>query len=179
MRYPIGRVLQKAVATVKRGSRRELISHFCRMLQVMEEPNWRLQQENDPDLQPVLHWLKRWGRPPWDDITGLSIATKGLWAKFYLLRLKEGVLQRAWKDPSMGGDRWQVVVPSRLKRGVLEACHGSTGTGHFDVTKTLRCLRQSFYLGLQRMDVEDFCHSCDACSSHKGPLDQSRAHLKQ
>ncbi|KAG7468735.1 Retrovirus-related Pol poly from transposon [Solea senegalensis] len=40
-------------------------------------------------------------------------------------------------------------------------------------------LSQSYYLGLQRRDVEDFCRSCDACSSHKGPLDQSRAQLQQ
>lgn len=65
------------------------------MLWVLYAPNRREQQENDPDLQPVLQWLECGGRPSWDDITVLTTATKGLWAKFDSLRLKEGVLQQA------------------------------------------------------------------------------------
>ncbi|KAG7517886.1 hypothetical protein JOB18_018680 [Solea senegalensis] len=75
----------------------------CRMLQVVDTPDWRTQQENDPDLQPVLQWLEVGQRPPWSDIMGLSIAAKSLWAKFEALRLKEGVLQRAWRDQCQRG----------------------------------------------------------------------------
>ncbi|CAI5690254.1 unnamed protein product [Oreochromis niloticus] len=151
----------------------------CRALLVVDAAEWRARQEQDTDLLPVLQWLEREERPLWDEVTGFSICTRGLWAKFTALRLKEGVLERAWKDPATGEERWQVVVPRSLRSAVLEACHGSTGSGHFGVSKTLRRLRQGYYWGQQRRDVEDFCRSCDACSSHKGPQDQSRAQLQQ
>lgn len=64
-----------------------------------------------------------------------------------------------------------------LRTTVLEACHGGTGSGHFGVTKTLHRLWQSYYWGLQRRDMEDFC--CEACASYKRPLDQSCVQLQQ
>ncbi|XP_030595635.1 uncharacterized protein K02A2.6-like, partial [Archocentrus centrarchus] len=151
----------------------------CRALLVVDMAEWRAQQEQDTDLLPVLRWLENEQRPNWDEVTGLSIATKGLWAKFNALRLDKGVLQRGWKDPATGEERWQVVVPKSLRPAVLEACHGSRGAGHFGVSKTLRRLRQGYYWGQQRRDVEGFCRSCDSCAAHKGPLDQSRAQLQQ
>ncbi|KAL7868740.1 hypothetical protein SRHO_G00101240 [Serrasalmus rhombeus] len=93
--------------------------------------------------------------------------------------LKDGVLQRAWKEPATGEERWQVVVPRTLRESVLKVCHGSAGTGHFGVSKTLRRVRQSFYWGQVRRDVEDFCRRCDLCTAHKGPPDQSCAQLQQ
>lgn len=42
----------------------------------------------------------------------------------------------------------------------------------FQVPKTLRRLRQRFFWGQHRRDVEDFCHRCDACAAYKGPLEQ-------
>ncbi len=47
------------------------------------------------------------------------------------------------------------------------------------MSKTLHCLRQVFYWGQHRRDVEDFCHRCVACAAYKGPLDQSHAELLQ
>lgn len=135
--------------------------------------------ERSTDLRPVLRWLEAQQRPDWGDITGCSLGTKGLWSKFNTLRLSEGVLQRAWKEPATGEDRWQVIVPKMLKEAVLTACHGSTGSGHFGVSKTLRRLRQGFYWGQHRRDMEDFCRRCDACAAYKGPLDQSHAKLQQ
>lgn len=129
----------------------------CRALRVVDAPEWQLRQEQDDDLRPVLSWLEVQQRPEWGDIAGCSLATKGLWSKFNTLQLSEGVLQRAWKEPATGKDRWQVIVPKALREAVLTACHGSVGTGHFGVPKTLRRLCQGFYWGQHRGDVEDFC----------------------
>ena len=73
------------------------------------------------------------------------------------MELQEGVLKRCWREPAAGEPRWQVVVPKDLRNKVLEAHHGSPGVGHFGVTKTLRRLRQAFYWGQSRRDVEDYC----------------------
>ncbi|KAF7645993.1 hypothetical protein LDENG_00195090 [Lucifuga dentata] len=36
-----------------------------------------------------------------------------------------GVLQRVWKEPATGEERWQVVVPKDLQETVLKAMHGA------------------------------------------------------
>uniref|UniRef100_A0A673NE13 Gypsy retrotransposon integrase-like protein 1 n=1 Tax=Sinocyclocheilus rhinocerous TaxID=307959 RepID=A0A673NE13_9TELE len=161
------------------GQENQAAQLACGALTVVDAPEWQLQQEQDDDLRPVLRWLGAKQRPEWGDIAGCSVATKGLWSKFNTLRLSEGVLQRAWKEPATGEDRWQVVVPKAMREAVLTACHGSTGTCHFGVSKTLRRLRQGFYWGQHRRDVEDFCRRCDACAAYKGPLDRSHAELQQ
>ncbi|MGH0120359.1 UNVERIFIED_CONTAM: hypothetical protein FKN15_067744 [Acipenser sinensis] len=66
-----------------------------------------------------------------------------------------------------------------MRQEVLEAHHGTPGTGHFGVTKTLWQLRQSFYWGQCRRDVEDHCRRCDICTARKGPQDRSHAPLQQ
>ncbi|KAL7841639.1 hypothetical protein SRHO_G00253300 [Serrasalmus rhombeus] len=152
---------------------------LCRVTQVVYPPEWREHQERDSDLQPVLRRVESGQKPQWSEIAGYSPAAKGLFEKFLALRVKDGVLQRAWKEPATGEERWQVVVPRTLRESVLKVCHGSAGTGHFGVSKTLRRVRQSFYWGQVRRDVEDFCRRCDLCTAHKGPPDQSRAQLQQ
>lgn len=151
----------------------------CKVVQIVDPLEWSAQQEQDADLQPVLRWVESGQKPQWNEVAGCSLATKGLWEKFGALRVKEGVLQRAWKVPATGEERWQVVVPKALRESVLKACHGTAGAGHFGVSKTLRRLRQGFYWGQIRRDVEDFCRRCDLCTAHKGPPDQSRAQLQQ
>ncbi|KAJ8385345.1 hypothetical protein AAFF_G00189660 [Aldrovandia affinis] len=87
----------------------------CRELQMVDAAEWRRQQEQDTDLQPVLQWVEVQQRPLVDEVAVLSKATKGLWAAFESLRLCDCVLQRAWKEPATGEEKWQVVVPKGLK----------------------------------------------------------------
>ncbi|KAJ8361690.1 hypothetical protein AAFF_G00432020 [Aldrovandia affinis] len=98
---------------------------------MVDAAEWRRQQEQDTDLQPVLQWLEVQQRPLVDEVAVLSKATKGLWAAFESLRLCDCVLQRAWKEPATGEEKWQVVVPKGLKESVLKAMHGAAGSGHF------------------------------------------------
>uniref|UniRef100_A0AAV2K6I4 Gypsy retrotransposon integrase-like protein 1 n=1 Tax=Knipowitschia caucasica TaxID=637954 RepID=A0AAV2K6I4_KNICA len=152
---------------------------ICEVAELHDPLEWRAQQELDPDLQPVLQWVESGQRPQWSEVAGFSLATKGLFEKFTTLRIKDRVLQRAWKEPATGEERWQTVVPRALRDPVLKACHGTPGAGHFGVSKTLRRLRQGFYWGQLRRDVEDFCRRCDLCAAYKGPPGQSRAELQQ
>ncbi|XP_064856568.1 uncharacterized protein LOC135559697 [Oncorhynchus nerka] len=109
-------------ATVCRAS-----GPVCCELQTVDVAEWRQQQGRDTDLQPVLQWVEAQVRPPWEEVTALSLATKGLWSKFERLRLADGVLQRAWKESATGEERWQVVVPKALREAVLQSTHGGWG----------------------------------------------------
>jgi len=70
--------------------------------------------------------------------------------------LSQGMLQRAWKEPATGEEKWQMVVPKDLRDAVLEAMHGATRSGHFGVSKTLRRFRKGFYWDQCKRDVKDF-----------------------
>jgi len=158
---------------------RRLEEFVCRELQTVDLAEWKQHQEQDADLQPALRWLEAQRRPPWEEVAVFSKATKGLWSQFGSLRLSQGVLQRAWKEPATGEEKWQMVVPKDLRDAVLEAMHGAAGSGHFGVSKTLRRLRKGFYWGQCRRDVEDFCRRCDPCMARKGPPGRSHAPLQQ
>ena len=151
---------------------------FCGLVQSVGADEWRREQEQDADLQPVLERVEAHERPSWEEVGPLSRQTKGLWSKFDELRVHQGVLQRAWVSPE-GGETWQVVVPRSMQQVVLEAMHGTPGSGHFGATKTLRRLRQGYYWGNYQRDVTDFCRRCDPCTARKGPTGRSQAPLQQ
>lgn len=77
----------------------------CKVVEVDNPPDWRAQQEQDPDLQLVLQWVESGQKPLWDEVAGCLLATKGLFEKFGTLRVKDGMLQRAWKEPAIGEER--------------------------------------------------------------------------
>ncbi|GFW34934.1 retrovirus-related Pol polyprotein from transposon 297 [Trichonephila clavipes] len=73
--------------------------------------------------------------------------------------------------------RWQLVLPRSRIPEVLKELHGSPTGGHFGVMKTLHRVRERFFWGKVRADVEQWCKSCDACSARKGPKIRSRGKL--
>ena len=78
---------------------------LCRELQARDVAEWRQQQEQDNDLQPVLLWVEAQQQPLWKEVAVLSTMTKGLWSKFGALRLHEGVLLWEWKELATGEER--------------------------------------------------------------------------
>ncbi|GFX75971.1 retrovirus-related Pol polyprotein from transposon 412 [Trichonephila clavipes] len=63
----------------------------------------------------------------------------------------------------------EFVESSSNKPKVLKELHGSPTGGHFGVMKTLHRVRERFFWGKVRADVEQWCKSCDACAaSRKG-----------
>lgn len=151
----------------------------CQVVLPAETAGWRELQVEDPDLREVRKWVEDGRRPDWEEVVRLSATVRGLWSLWPGVAVHDGVLQRAWLDPASGVTRWQVVVPEGYREEVVAAHHGAQGVGHFGATKTLHRLRQAFYWGRCRRDVEDFCRRCDPCTARKGPQDQSRAPLQQ
>uniref|UniRef100_A0A674E9Q2 Gypsy retrotransposon integrase-like protein 1 n=1 Tax=Salmo trutta TaxID=8032 RepID=A0A674E9Q2_SALTR len=75
-----------------------------------------------------------------------------------------------------GGRWWSQKHCGRLCSRVLM---GGWGLDTLGSQKTLRRLRQGFYWGQHRRDVEDFCRRCDNCTARKGPPGRSHAQLQQ
>ncbi|GFX60895.1 gypsy retrotransposon integrase-like protein 1 [Trichonephila clavipes] len=117
-------------------------------------------------------------KPSWQDISAYSPTTPTqYWALWNSLHLRNGVLYRKFESEDGKTFRWQLVLPRSRIPEVLKELHGSPTGGHFGVMKTLHRVRERFFWGKVRADVEQWCKSCDACSARKGPKIRSRGKL--
>ena len=70
-----------------------------------------------------------------------------------------------------GKVRYLLWIPEALRTDVLFACHDHLlSGGHLGVQKTFARLRQRYYWTGMFRSVENWCKSCDACSSRKDPV---------
>ena len=93
-------------------------------------PEWsrgKLQdaQRQDGDIGPIVQWFEGGGkRPPWPEVTSYSPATKGYWAQWDSLCVKDGLVFRLWETPA--GD---ATVPSCLFQNTSDKkCYISSTT---------------------------------------------------
>ncbi|GFX01388.1 transposon Tf2-6 polyprotein [Trichonephila clavipes] len=138
----------------------------------------REDQMADPDIKPLIEFMESSSnKPSWQDISAYSPTTKQYWALWNSLHLKNGVLYRKFESEDGKTFRWQLVLPRSRIPEVLKELHGSPTGGHFGVMKTLHRVRERFFWGKVRADVEQWCKSCDACSARKGSKIRSRGKL--
>ncbi|GFW79112.1 retrovirus-related Pol polyprotein from transposon 412 [Trichonephila clavipes] len=138
----------------------------------------REDQMADPDIKPLIEFMESSSnKPSWQDISAYSPTTKQYWALWNSLHLRNGVLYRKFESEDGKTFRWQLVLPRSRIPEVLKELHGSPTGGHFGVMKPLHRVRERFFWGKVRADVEQWCKSCDACAARKGPKIRSRGKL--
>ena len=79
-----------------------------------------------------------------------------------------GVLMRKWRPPEVPReDEWkiiyQIVLPEKYRKQVLEVAHELPTAGHLGVRKTENRIMQHFYWPKMKRDVADFCRTCHTC----------------
>ncbi|GFT61666.1 retrovirus-related Pol polyprotein from transposon 412 [Trichonephila clavipes] len=138
----------------------------------------REDQMADPDIKPLIEFMESSSnKPSWQGISAYSPTTKQYWALWNSLHLRNGVLYRKFESEDGKTFRWQLLLPRSRIPEVLKELHGSPTGGHFGVMKTLHRVRERFFWGKVRADVEQWCKSCGACSARKGPKIRSRGKL--
>ncbi|KAJ8957199.1 hypothetical protein NQ318_007761 [Aromia moschata] len=101
-------------------------------------------QENDPNLKPIVNWKKEGRKPTWEEVSRYSPTVKSYWAQWNSLVLSDGLLKRVLEKSDGTEERKQLIVPRNRVPEVLEEVHnGSTG-GHLGVTKTLGKAREPY-----------------------------------
>ncbi|KAJ8957284.1 hypothetical protein NQ318_007848 [Aromia moschata] len=94
-------------------------------------------QENDPNLKPIVNWKKEGRKPTWEEVSRYSPTVKSYWAQWNSLVLSDVLLRRVLEKSDGTEERKQLIVPRNRVPEVLEEIHnGSTG-GHLGVTKTV------------------------------------------
>ena len=78
---------------------------------------------------------------------------------------KKGILYRVYQHPHVnhGNPLNQVVVPTSLRRQVMQLAHDSLTGAHLGIKKTLDKIISGFHWPGIDGDVNRFCKSCDAC----------------
>ncbi|KAJ8944747.1 hypothetical protein NQ318_011653 [Aromia moschata] len=122
-------------------------------------------QENDPNLKPIVNWKKEDRKPTWEEVSRYSPTVKSYWAQWNSLVLSDGLLKRVLEKSDGTEERKQLIVPRNRVPEVLEEIHnGSTG-GHLGVTKTLGKVRERFYWVNCTTDVKEWCKKCVVCAA--------------
>ncbi|GFT14959.1 retrovirus-related Pol polyprotein from transposon 412 [Trichonephila clavipes] len=107
----------------------------------------------DPDIKPLIEFRS-------------LPAINQEWCSIPKIRI------RGWKDIQVAISTSSISYPRGTQRIAWQPNRRS-----FGVMKTLHRVRERFFWGKVRADVEQWCKSCDACSARKGPKIRSRGKL--
>lgn len=78
-----------------------------------------------------------------------------------------------WLEVHGAGEAlWRLVVPSVLRKTVLEKYHSATTAGHPGQSKTLLAVRSRFFWPRMKADVISFVRGCTTCQLVKAPVRQ-------
>lgn len=111
-----------------------------------------LLQHADEDIRLRVLKLQGYGKRDTDDI------------ELGCFRLKKGVLYRT---SDKVGRPELLVVPSILRKDLLEECHDKVNGGHHGVEKTANRLSQRYWWAGYHRSVKAFIQSCEFCQSFK------------
>jgi uncharacterized C2H2 Zn-finger protein len=127
------------------------------------------EQEQDPEIQPVLTALKADKKPTRNESASWPKATRRYLADWARLKLRDGVVWREWYDDKGAVTAHQFITPRSLRGEVMQQAHDQRMAGHFGVARTLDRLRAHYYWSGMTGDVDHWLRSCGVCACRKAP----------
>src|SRR6218665_441189 len=128
----------------------------------------RREQQNDYSIGPVLRWKESNHHPTEEEVTPSSEEVKVLVSNWNQLEIRQGVLYRGWVQGNTGEvERYQLIVPSSLRKEMFELTHASFAGGHFGIRKSIAQLQRRAYWPGWKEDVRRFCQRCDRCARYR------------
>ena len=128
-----------------------------------------LDQENDPEISNLIQ---------------RAVGENEVNTKPVCFYKQDGVLLRKWRPPEVpANEEWkvvnQIVVPPKYRKNIISLAHDNVLSGHLGVNKTHNKILQHFYWPKMRVEVANFCKTCDVCQRVGKPNQIiSRAPLK-
>ena len=111
------------------------------------------EQQNDVECAAAFQYIEQERR-------GYDVTLLGA-LKYFRKHLKvvNGIL--VWKD--------KVVVPTKLRSGVLKLCHDHPCSGHFATRRTLEKFQEKYFWPNAFDDVSNWVRSCQSCNTFNPP----------
>lgn len=148
---------------------------------VFQEENlkdWQKKQEEDPIISVFIQGKKLGRRPLRQDLAIFDLSAKIYLSYWDALVLKDGVLYKKWEAPNLKSEIFQIIVPKKEIKEILELAHDSATSGHFGINKTLERIRKRFYWATCKNDVENWIRSCKICVAKKGPSEKGKSPMQ-
>ncbi|XP_066990457.1 uncharacterized protein [Macrobrachium rosenbergii] len=142
-----GAVLTRAGAQKSKSTFQKLKASDSKISWDMDSKEIKKEQEEDPSLRALRD----------DARTGKAITRDGKGKAVF----ERGLLFRIYSD--RGIEHKQLVLPFKLREGMMSMAHEGILGGHLGAEKTLGRIRQEFYWPGIGAAVKRFCLSCDIC----------------
>ena len=121
----------------------------------------------DPDISPVLSWVRDREKPDQRTLGPFGSVTKTLVSQWRLLVIKDNCLYRTATHPRTGNTFYQLVVPLALRSLILEQLYDLCIVGHLGIAWTLSHLQEWYYWPCMTIDVARWCAACHDCAARK------------
>lgn len=130
-------------------------------------------QEADVVISEILGCWRKQEFPDRQKRRQLSKAALTLLRQWDKLVEREGVVYRCVQRPDGGEENLQVLLPSSLRRDILQGLHQEHG--HQGIERTIELVRQRCYWPGMTAEVAQWCQECERCQSAKntGPVAHS------
>ena len=122
--------------------------------------NLREEQQKDPNIKLVLHWMDT---HPFEPSPYLSSELRKYLKQFNRSEIHQGVLYRKFSDDTGKVVNRQYVVPAHLRAEILYRIYNSKTAGHLGITKTAHIFRQKFYFPNFVEFLTNFIKNCSSC----------------
>ncbi|MCG8032936.1 MAG: DDE-type integrase/transposase/recombinase, partial [Candidatus Thiodiazotropha taylori] len=169
--------LSRVPVRKERPKQSVMVTHVRAEEEWDEFPSLKEAQLADFEIKLVRSWVEKGERPTWSTVRGMSNRIKSYWSQFQRLCIHNGFLCRIWFEGKKP-EKYQVIIPKRLRETALQHCHDSIIGGHFGMRKTLEKVRQRYYWAGLYKYVEQYVRSCDTCARGKAPPRTKRAPMK-
>ena len=121
-------------------------------------------QDQDPDLELILYFLRNKEDPSEDTIFRCGPAAKKYWVNREMFFLdEEGILRNLAKKDG----HTRLVVPKNLVEEVLSMCHDLPVMGHQGMDRTYGRVKEKYYWYQMNQSTRQFISSCSTCNKHK------------
>ncbi len=80
------------------------------------------------------------------------------------LKIRQGVMYRITSPPGKSR-RSQLVLPEKYRKMVMNSLHDDSG--HLGLDKTYGLIQDRFYWPRMKLDIEEYCKSCERCIKRK------------
>jgi len=122
----------------------------------------RERQRADPELVQLILYLEKQIPYTMDVPTELSHSNSD---NFFLD--SEGILYKLLESDKPYDPSSALVVPTSLRKEILEPCHDSPLVGHFGFDKTYRKIKLNYFWPKMYTQIKDWVATCVLCSKRK------------
>ena len=123
--------------------------------------DWKQEQGRDKDIGPVVELIKQKRHLQYTCKEGDPLDMRVILKYKQDLEMKNGLLYRKVKLQNHGRVIHQFILPENYRRRAIMALHDDFG--HLGMEKTLRLLKDRFFLPKMSVDVRQYIRTCERC----------------